>query len=76
MNEAEERYLQNDRRSQTSLMENIERSVRDLHSNEEEFSKTLNTNLKEIGQKQDYMNRYLPKCKFILIRMIQSSERV
>ena len=62
--EAEASFLENDRRNQTIVMENIASQVSILQHREEEFSSALKTNLKELTQKQDYMNQYLPKCKF------------
>jgi len=70
--EAETSFLENDRKNQTIVMENIASQVSILQHQEEDFSSGLKNNLKELTQKQDYMNRYLPKRKhsILLLRAV------
>ena len=61
----EENYIKNDKRSQNALLEAIVNETSALGNKQEQFAKGLKTGLREINQKQDNMNKYLPKCKSI-----------
>ena len=63
--EAETRFCQNDQRNQKSIMENIASTIAQLQQQEQDVSSKLETNLKELTLKQEHMNKYLPKCKFL-----------
>lgn len=61
VHEIEEKYHQNDRRSQMSILESVLNTTGSVEGKQDAFGKGLKTGLKEIYQKQEYMNRYLPK---------------
>ena len=59
--DAEDRYQENDRKSHASIFESILGCSSLLGTKQENFSKTIKTELKDIAQKQSYMNKYLSK---------------
>ena len=59
--DAEDRYQENDRKSHASIFESIHGCSSLLGTKQENFSKTIKTELKDIAQKQSYMNKYLLK---------------
>ena len=65
--EAEIRFTENDQHSQKSVMDSIASSIVRLQHQEQEVSTKFETNLKELTLKQEHMNKYLPKCKCIII---------
>jgi len=66
--EAEDKFQKNDRRSQNQILDSIRTSSESLNNKQTEFAKHVRTNMKEVTQKQEYMNRYLPK---LLVQVIQ-----
>lgn len=59
--DAEERYQKNDKKSHSSIFDSIVGCTKTLEGKQEDFSKTIKTELKDIAQKQNYMNKYLGK---------------
>jgi len=59
--EAEMRFLANDQKNQKSVLESIASVIALLQQQEKDVNSKLETNLKELTSKQEYMNKYLPK---------------
>lgn len=53
-----------------SILESVLNTTGSVEGKQDAFGKGLKTGLKEIYQKQEYMNRYLPKCKYMEIYLI------
>ena len=68
--EAEMRFLANDQKNQKSVLESIASVIALLQQQEKDMNTKLETNLKELTSKQEYMNKYLPKCKLFTFFLI------
>ena len=59
--DGEERHKRNDRKRQTLILDSVFECTASLETAQQKFGEKLDKELKDIAQKQDYMNKYLSK---------------
>lgn len=62
--DTEERYVKNDRKSQIGVLEKLKTITAEINEVQNDLSKKFKVAMKDVFQKQEFVNRTLPKRKY------------